>query len=212
MLKINEIFFSIQGESSFVGLPCVFVRLATCNLRCFYCDSTYTFSEGLYMDIDKIISIVNSFNCNLIEITGGEPLFQKETEQLIFLLLEKGKTVLLETNGTLPIHYIDKRTNIILDIKTPSSKMENQNLFSNLQFLKSTDEIKFVIGSEEDYCWAKNIILDFDLINKNKILMGCVFGNLKPVELVNWILRDNLNIRFQLQLHKYIWDPNMRGV
>jgi 7-carboxy-7-deazaguanine synthase len=212
MLKVNEIFYSIQGESSYAGLPCVFVRLTYCNLRCTYCDTEYSFYEGKDMTIDEIIFEVKKYNCNLVEVTGGEPLVQKESLDLMKRLCDEGFKVLLETSGSLPIENVDKRVTIIMDLKTPSSKMMKKNLYSNIDFLKPDDEVKFVIGNREDYEWSKEIIEKYYLKNKCKILMGCVFGELSNVELATWILEDHLPVRFQIQLHKYIWEPERRGV
>ena len=212
MLKVNEIFYSIQGESSYAGLPCVFIRLTYCNLRCTYCDTEYSFYEGTDMTIDEIISIVKKYNCNLVEVTGGEPLVQKETLDLMKRLCDEGYKVLLETSGSISIENVDKRVTIIMDLKTPSSKMMKKNLYSNIDFLKPDDEIKFVIGNREDYEWSKEIIKKYNLKDKCKILMGCVFGELSNLELATWILEDNLPVRFQMQLQKYIWEPERRGV
>jgi 7-carboxy-7-deazaguanine synthase len=212
MLKVNEIFYSIQGESTYAGLPCVFVRLTYCNLRCSYCDTEYSFYEGTDMTIDDILTEVKKYNCNLVEITGGEPLIQKESLNLMKRLCDEGFKVLLETSGSLSIENVDKRVTIIMDLKTPSSKMMKKNLYSNIDFLKPDDEVKFVIGNREDYEWAKEIINKYDLSNKCKVLMGCVFGELSNLELATWILEDHLPVRFQMQLHKYIWEPEKRGV
>ncbi len=212
MLKVNEIFYSIQGESSFAGLPCVFIRLTYCNLRCTYCDTEYSFYEGEEFTIDEILSKVKSYNCNLVEVTGGEPLVQKESLELLKRLCDEGFHVLLETSGSLSIKDVDPRVTIIMDLKTPSSGMMKRNLYSNIDYLKPTYEIKFVIGSREDYEWAKKIIYDYNLPAKCKILMGCVFGQLQNIELAAWILEDKLPVRFQIQLHKYIWHPETRGV
>ncbi len=211
MLKVNEIFYSIQGESSFAGLRCVFVRLTYCNLRCSYCDTQYAFYEGKEMSIAEIMEKVKSYNCNLVEVTGGEPLVQKESLDLMHELCNSNFTVLLETSGSLPIEEVDKRVKIIMDIKTPSSGMVNKNRYENIKHLKPEDEIKFVIGSREDYEWTKQTIEKFNLSNKN-ILLSVVFGKLEPATLVEWMLKDKLNARFQLQTHKYIWEPERRGV
>jgi 7-carboxy-7-deazaguanine synthase len=212
MLKVNEIFYSIQGESTYAGLPCVFIRLTYCNLRCSYCDTEYSFYEGTDMTIDEILAEIRKYNCNLVEVTGGEPLVQKESLDLMQRLCDDGYKVLLETSGSLSIENVDKRVTIIMDLKTPSSKMMKKNLYSNIDFLKQEDEVKFVIGNREDYEWAKEIIEKYDLKNKCKILMGCVFGELSNLELATWILEDHLPVRFQIQLHKYIWEPEKRGV
>ncbi|MCH6574552.1 MAG: radical SAM protein [Bacteroidetes bacterium] len=212
MLRVNEIYHSIQGESSKSGLPCVFVRLTYCNLRCTYCDTEYAFYEGEDKSIEEIINEVKKYNCKLVEITGGEPLVQKETLELMKRLCDEGFDVMLETGGSLPIKDIDERVLIIMDLKCPSSKMEKKNLYENINFLKPADELKFVIGNREDYDWSKEIISKYDLKNKSKILFSVVFGELEPVALVNWIIEDKLDVRFQLQMHKYIWHPETKGV
>jgi 7-carboxy-7-deazaguanine synthase len=212
MIKINEIYKSIQGESSKAGLPCVFVRLTYCNLRCTYCDSEYAFYDGKEMSISQIIDEVKKYNCKLVEITGGEPLFQNESIDLMKQLCDEGFDVMLETSGSLSIKDIDARVKIIMDLKCPSSKMMKKNLYENVEFLKPTDEIKFVIGNREDYDWSKKIISDYRLNEKCEILFSVVFEQLKPVTLVEWILEDNLNVRYQLQMHKYIWNPKQKGV
>lgn len=212
MIKINEIFFSIQGESSKAGLPCVFVRLTYCNLRCSYCDTEYAFYEGSDMTIESIIEKVKESGCNLVEITGGEPLVQKESLELMTRLCDEGFEVMLETGGSLPVKDIDKRVKIILDLKCPSSKMMKKNCFENIEFIKPIDEVKFVIGTREDYDWAKDIITEYKLTDRCEILFSVIFGELEPVTLVNWILEDKLKIRYQLQMHKFIWHPEKKGV
>ncbi len=212
MIKINEIYFSIQGESSKAGLPCVFVRLTYCNLRCTYCDSEYAFYDGKEMSIDDIVAEVKKFGCNLVEITGGEPLFQKECFLLMKVLCDSGFEVMLETSGSISIADVDNRVMTIMDLKCPSSKMVKKNLYENINFIKPKDEIKFVIGSRQDYDWAKEIMIQYDLTNKCEILFSVVFGKLEPVQLVNWIIEDKLNVRYQLQMHKYIWEPSTKGV
>jgi 7-carboxy-7-deazaguanine synthase len=212
MLKVNEIYFSVQGESTSAGLPCVFVRLTYCNLRCTYCDTEYAFYDGKDKSIDEIVDEVRKFDCRLVEITGGEPLVQVECLPLIQRLCDEGFEVMLETGGSLPIEKVGKRVKIIMDLKCPSSGMLKKNLYENLNFLKKTDELKFVIGIREDYDWAKEIISKYDLIGKCSMLFSVVFGELEPVTLVNWILEDKLDVRFQLQMHKYIWHPETKGV
>ncbi len=212
MLKVNEIYHSIQGESSKSGLPCVFVRLTYCNLRCTYCDTEYAFYEGEDKSIAEIINEVKKYNCKLIEVTGGEPLVQKECLELMKKLCDEGFDVMLETGGSLPIKDVDNRVLIIMDLKCPSSKMEKKNLYENIDYLKPKDELKFVIGNREDYDWSKKIITEYDLKNKSKILFSVVFGELEPVSLVNWIIEDKLDVRYQLQMHKYIWHPEEKGV
>lgn len=213
MLKVNEIYYSIQGESTFAGLPCVFVRLTYCNLRCTYCDTEYAFYEGKEMSVSEIVKEVRKYNCNLVEVTGGEPLVQMdECLMLMKQICDEGSEVLLETGGSLTIKDIDSRVRIIMDLKCPSSGMEKKNLYENINYLKQKDELKFVIGSREDYDWAVNIINKYNLENKCKILFSVVFKKLEPLQLVNWILEDKLNVRFQLQMHKFIWHPETKGV
>ena len=212
LLKVNEIFYSIQGESTLAGKPCVFIRLTYCNLRCTYCDTEYAFYEGKEMSIDSIMSEIRKFDCNLVEITGGEPLVQKGVYELIGLLCDNDYLTILETSGSLPIDEVDNRVKIIMDIKTPSSGMADKNLFENLDNLKRIDEIKFVIGNKEDYNWAKEIINKYNLIKRFSVLMFPVYSVLENLSLATWILEDKLNVRYQIQLHKYIWNPDMRGV
>jgi len=212
VLKVNETYHSIQGESSKSGLPCVFVRLTYCNLRCTYCDTEYAFYEGEDKSIEEIINEVKIYNCKLVEVTGGEPLVQKECLELMKKLCDEGFDVMLETGGSLPIKDIDERVFIIMDLKCPSSKMEKKNLYGNINFLKQKDELKFVIGNREDYDWSKKIIYKYDLKNKCEIIFSAVFGELEPVSLVNWIIEDKLDVRYQLQMHKYIWHPETKGV
>ncbi len=212
MLKVNEIYYSIQGESTKAGLPCVFVRLTYCNLRCSYCDTEYAFYEGKDLTINEILTEVKKYNCNLVEVTGGEPLVQEESLELIKSLCDEGYEVLLETGGSLTIKNTDLRVKIIMDLKCPSSKMMKKNLYDNINYIKKTDEIKFVIGTREDYEWTNEVINKYDLTNKCEILFSVVFGELEPLTLVNWVIEDKLKVRFQLQLHKFIWSPETKGV
>jgi 7-carboxy-7-deazaguanine synthase len=212
MMKVNEIYYSIQGESTKAGLPCVFVRLTYCNLRCTYCDTEYAFYEGKDLSIDEILSEVKKYDCNLVEITGGEPLVQEESLDLMKRLCDEGFEVLLETGGSLSIKNIDERVKIIMDLKCPSSKMMKKNLYENINYIKKIDEIKFIIGTREDYEWTKEVIDKYDLTNKCEILFSIVFGELEPITLVNWVLEDKLKVRFQLQIHKFIWSPETKGV
>jgi 7-carboxy-7-deazaguanine synthase len=212
MLKVNETYHSIQGESSKSGLPCVFVRLTYCNLRCTYCDTEYAFYEGEDKSIEEILIEVKKYNCNLVEVTGGEPLVQKECLELLKRLCDEGFDVMLETGGSLSIKDIDERVQIIMDLKCPSSKMEKKNLYENIAFLKPGDELKFVIGNREDYDWSKGVISRYDLQDNCEILFSVVFDELEPVVLVNWIIEDKLDVRYQLQMHKYIWHPETKGV
>ena len=212
MLKVNEIYFSVQGESSRAGLPCVFVRLTYCNLRCTYCDTEYAFYEGEDKSADEIINEVKKYGCKLVEITGGEPLVQEESPNLMKKLCDEGFDVMLETAGNMPIYNIDDRVSIIMDLKCPSSGMMKKNLYENINHLKKTDELKFVIGDREDYDWMNEMMSKYDLNNKCKILVSVVFGKLEPLALVNWVLEDKLDVRFQLQMHKFIWQPETKGV
>jgi 7-carboxy-7-deazaguanine synthase len=213
MLKVNEIYFSVQGESTYAGLPCVFVRLTFCNLRCTYCDTEYAFYDGKDLTIPEIVEEIRKYDCKLVEITGGEPLVQMDECLLLMKqLCDDGFEVLIETGGSLSIKDIDPRVNVIMDLKCPSSGMEKKNLYENIDYLKPVDELKFVIGYREDYDWTVDVLKRYELENKCKILFSVVFGKLEPVQLVNWILEDKLNVRFQLQMHKFIWHPETKGV
>jgi 7-carboxy-7-deazaguanine synthase len=211
-LKISEIFYSIQGESSMMGVPCVFVRLTYCNLRCTYCDTEYAFYEGKEMTIGEIINEIKKYECKLVEITGGEPLVQENVHHLITKLCDDGFKVMIETGGSLTVKNIDRRVKIIMDLKTPSSGMMNKNMYENIEFLKKDDEIKFVIGSREDYEWSKEIIMKYNLPERFTVLFSPVFNEIQNIELAKWILDDRLKVRFQIQLHKYIWQPETKGV
>lgn len=212
LIKINEIFYSIQGEGIRAGLPCIFVRTTFCNLRCSYCDTEYAFYEGKDMEIDEIMDEISKYNCNLVEVTGGEPLMQDGTLELMKKLCENNYTVLLETGGSLSIEKVDSRVKVILDFKCPSSNMMKKNYYENISFIKPTDEIKFVIGNREDYDWSKNLIEKYKLPERCQVLFSTVFEVLDNRTLVEWILNDNLDVRFQTQLHKYIWEPDKKGV
>jgi len=212
MLKVNEIYHSIQGESTYTGLPCVFIRLTGCNLRCTYCDTEYAFYDGKDFSIQQIIDEVKKYRCKLVEVTGGEPLMQEECNDLMKYLCDEDFEVLLETAGNMPIKDVDKRVNIIMDLKCPSSGMMDKNLYENVDHLKKKDEVKFVIGNREDYDWSKETLSKYNLDNKCTILFSTVFNKLEPQTLVNWILEDKLDVRFQLQMHKFIWHPETKGV
>jgi len=211
-LIINEIFFSIQGESTRIGLPCVFVRLTSCDLRCVWCDTAYAFDEGTEMSMEQILEIIELYKCKLVEITGGEPLLQANVHQLIKRLCDEGYDVMIETGGHRDISSIDPRIKRIMDIKCPGSLMEKHNRWENIEALTPQDEVKFIIANETDYKWAKDVIIKHDLTARCTVSMSPVFGNIKNRNLAEWILRDNLHVRFQLQIHKYIWDPTTRGV
>jgi 7-carboxy-7-deazaguanine synthase len=212
MLIVNEIFYSVQGEGTSVGTPTVFVRLTGCNLRCVYCDTEYAFYEGEKMTLDETIAEVEKYECKTVEITGGEPLLQKESLELMKRLADKGFDVLLETSGSVSIAKVDKRVKIIMDLKTPSSEMADKNLYENIEFLDKKDEVKFVVGSAEDYEWAKKKIEEYALEEKTNVVFSPVFGVIEPREIVERILRDKLKARFLLQMHKYIWEHDRRGV
>ena len=212
-LTVNEIYLSVQGESTWVGLPCVFVRLTFCDLRCTYCDTEYAFYEGNKMALEEIVEKVRSFGCPLVEVTGGEPLLQPNCVPLLQMLCEAGFTVLLETSGAHDIASVDPRVHRIVDLKTPSSGEEGRNLYANIAHLTPRDELKFVVGSREDYDWAREKIRAHDLSTKvNAVLLSPVFGKIAPSDMVSWMLEDKLPARFQLQVHKFIWEPRARGV
>ena len=211
-IKVNEIYFSIQGESTHAGRPCIFIRLTYCNLRCIYCDTTYAFYEGKDMEITEIIKDLKQWNCQLIEVTGGEPLFQDECIDLLNELLKANYEVTLETGGSLPISNVPKEVIKIVDFKCPSSGMEKKNLWSIVDDLQIYDEVKFVIGNREDYEWAKEKIANYHLSEHCTILFSPMFNAIDPKIIVEWILTDSLPVRFQMQIHKFIWEPESRGV
>jgi 7-carboxy-7-deazaguanine synthase len=211
-VKICEIFTSIQGESSYAGLPCTFIRLTGCNLRCTYCDTTYAYAEGSDRSVEEVAGIVRDSGVKLVEITGGEPLLQEDVYPLIERLLDSGYTVLVETNGSMSIRKIDRRAVLILDIKTPGSGMSGEMDFSNIAHLKQTDEIKFVLTGRSDYEWAKEIMSKYALEERCHVLLSPVDGNLSPEQLAGWILEDRLDVRLNLQLHTYIFGRGRKGV
>ncbi len=212
-MKVCEIFTSIQGESTFAGRPCTFVRTSGCNLRCSYCDTQYSFDEGEDLSVEDIFACVHKAAIRLVEITGGEPLLQQEeVAALTAMLLDSGYTVLLETNGTLPIKQIHEKVIVIMDVKTPSSGMSLHNDFTNLHYLKKNDEVKFVICDKDDYTWATRIVLDEELASRCEVLFAPAFGFLDPRKLAEWIISDRLHVRLNLQLHKYIFGPEERRV
>lgn len=212
-LTINEIYHSIQGESTWAGQPCVFVRLTFCDLRCNYCDTEYAFYEGKKQTLQEIAESVASFQCPLVEITGGEPLLQKNVLPLMTMLADAGHTVLLETSGAHDISKVDPRVHRIMDLKTPGSGECDRNLLSNIEHLTKRDEIKFVIGSREDYDWSRQQIESYALTDRcGTVLFSPIFDRIDPRQIVEWILADRLPVRFQLQMHKFIWSPTERGV
>ena len=211
-MKICEIFTSIQGESSHAGLLCTFIRLSTCNLRCSYCDTQYAYSEGFDLSEDDIVDRVRQAGIHLVEITGGEPLLQTEVYSLTRRLLEEGYRVLLETNGSMSIKELDKRTVVILDVKTPGSGMSERMDLTNLEMIKHSDEIKFVLTGRDDYEWTKEMIRTYGLTDKCIILLSPTFGTLEPEDLAAWMIQDRIEARLNIQLHKYIFGPERRGV
>jgi 7-carboxy-7-deazaguanine synthase len=212
-LTVNEIYSSIQGESTWAGWPCVFVRLTFCDLRCTYCDTEYAFYEGKKQTLKEIIDAVAAYHCPLVEITGGEPLLQKNVLPLMASLADAGHAVLLETSGAHDISGVDPRVHRIMDLKTPDSGEVERNLFCNIEHLTQRDEVKFVIGSREDYEWSREKVLRYKLSERCRaVLFSPIFGRIDPREIVEWILADNLRVRFQLQMHKFIWTPTQRGV
>ncbi|MGR3309602.1 MAG: radical SAM protein [Candidatus Brocadiales bacterium] len=204
MLKVNEIFKSIQGESTFAGLLCTFVRLTCCNLRCSFCDTTYAYEEGTEMSLEEVVSEVDNLGCNLVEITGGEPLLQKDVCALAKHLLEKKYTVLVETNGTININILPRKVIRIVDIKCPDSGMSHKMHWENIYKLRPKDEVKFVICSRMDYDWAKEVIARYSLTDKVVVLISPVFGHLSPKDVTEWLIEDNSKARLQLQIHKCI--------
>jgi 7-carboxy-7-deazaguanine synthase len=212
-VRVNEIFHSIQGESTWAGRPCVFVRLTGCNLRCTWCDTAYAFYEGVQMEIPAVMDRVRAYGCKLVELTGGEPLLQKGIHALIEAVLAEEYDVLIETSGEQDIGCVDSRVIRIMDLKCPDSGEVERNRWANIEHLNRRDEVKFVIASRRDYEWARGVIAEYRLEARvNAILMSPAFGLIEPVVLANWILEDRLSARMQLQTHKYIWAPDQRGV
>ena len=214
MLRVTEIFRSIQGESTHAGRPCTFVRLTGCPMRCVWCDSEYTFTGGEHYSIDYVMDQVRAFGCKLVEVTGGEPLAQKEAFQLIQRLCDDSYEVLIETGGYVSTANVDRRAKIILDIKCPASGEEQRNDWSNLERLRADkDEVKFVIADEGDWTYAKNLIEEHALESRTKaVLISPAWGQVDLQQLAEWIASSGLNVRMQLQLHKYIWGPDVKGV
>ncbi|MEY3910444.1 MAG: 7-carboxy-7-deazaguanine synthase [Pseudomonadota bacterium] len=204
-LKIFEIFYSLQGESSRVGLPTIFIRLSGCPMRCHYCDTAYAFQGGSMMAVDEIIKTIKKYDTRYVTVTGGEPLAQKEVLSLLKVLADQNYEVSLETGGGLSIKEVDPRIKIILDIKTPESGEEKKNYWDNLNLIHSKDEIKFVLCSREDYDWAKKILHQYKLTEKCDVLFSPVYQKLNTTDLGNWILEDQLPVRMQIQLHKLLW-------
>lgn len=211
-LKIHEIFHSIQGESTFAGRPCVFVRLTGCQMRCVWCDTAHAFYDGSWMDIGEIVERVRSFGCPLVEVTGGEPLLQPAVHPLMTRLCDAGLEVLLETGGGLDLTAVDPRVRRIVDVKCPGSGESANNRWENLDDLRPTDELKFVVAGRADYEWAKRTIAERALGGRCPIHLSPVWGAVELPELARWILEDRLDVRFSLQLHKSIWGAEATGV
>jgi 7-carboxy-7-deazaguanine synthase len=206
MLRITEIFYSLQGESNTVGLPTVFIRLTGCPLRCSYCDTAYAFTGGKKIGIDAIIAQAGQYGTRYITITGGEPLVQTGCHELMTRLLDKGYVVSLETSGAFDVSEVDQRVVKVMDLKAPSSGELSKNRYQNIGFLTTKDQLKFVIGDDNDYVWSKAVLAEYDLLNRCEILFSPVTGQQNPTELAEKILEDRLPVRFQLQLHKILWD------
>jgi 7-carboxy-7-deazaguanine synthase len=213
MLTINEIFHSIQGESTHAGRPCVFVRLTACDLRCTWCDTPYAFHEGRKISVEEVVSQVRSYDCRLVEITGGEPLLQRDVYPLMRMLLEHGHEVMLETGGHLAVSEVPEPVVRIIDVKCPGSGQAEKNHWPNMEALRPADEVKFVLQDRSDYEYARDVVARYDLASRvAAVLFSPVHGVLEPSDLAAWILGDRLPVRLQLQAHKYIWGPDVRGV
>ena len=213
MLTINEIFHSIQGESTHAGRPCVFVRLTACDLRCSWCDTPYAFTEGHKMSLDDIVARVKTYGCPVVEITGGEPLLQKNVYPLMQRLLDDGLMVMLETGGHISIEQVPTGVVRIMDVKCPGSGESHRNDWTNMERLVETDEVKFVIKDRNDYDFAKEVVAKYGLTGRVRAVhFSPVHGVLASKQLAEWILQDRLEVRLQLQVHKYVWDPHTRGV
>jgi 7-carboxy-7-deazaguanine synthase len=209
-LRITEIFYSLQGESNTVGIPTVFIRLTGCPLRCAYCDTAYAFTGGKKIGIADIISHAEQYGTQYITVTGGEPLAQPACFELISQLLDKGFIVSLETSGAIDVSAVDPRAVKVMDLKTPSSGELSKNIYQNIHFLNTKDQVKFVIGNDEDYVWSKAALAEYELLGCCEILFSPVMGEQDPTELAEKILQDRLPVRFQIQLHKLLWD-NAQG-
>ena len=214
IIRVSEIYLSIQGESSWAGLACVLVRLAGCPLRCRWCDTAYARDPeaGREMELDEVLARVAALECPLVEVTGGEPLAQHACPELLGLLCDQGFTVLLETSGALDVSPVDSRVHLVMDIKCPGSGMSGRMLWSNLERLGPGDEVKFVLADRQDYLYARRVIRDHGLDRRCRVLLSVVGDMLEPRQVVEWMLADRLPARFQLQMHKFIWPAHTRGV
>ncbi|MEI8024790.1 MAG: radical SAM protein [Pseudomonadota bacterium] len=211
-LKVIEIYQSIQGESSLTGIPCTFVRLAGCPLRCKWCDTVYSFEGGAFLTLAEIVAQVQALAPRTVELTGGEPLAQTQTNQLAEMFVAQGFKVMIETSGSEPIEFLPKETHIVMDVKCPGSGMSSKNKLGNLQHLKPTDDLKFVVASQEDFDWSCKFVQEHKLENKVNLLASPAFGHVDPKDLVTWILSAPVTFRLNLQIHKYIWGPRVKGV
>jgi 7-carboxy-7-deazaguanine synthase len=212
-IRIHEIYESIQGESTFAGLPCTFVRLSRCNLRCRWCDTPQAFEGGTQLPRAEVLEKALSFGTPLVELTGGEPLLQPGAIPLLQELCDSGCTVLLETSGERDISGVDPRVHRIMDLKAPGSDESHRNRWENIEHLSQRDEVKVVLSDRADYDWAKAVIQEHDLASRvNAVLLSCVWGELDPKDLVQWVLEDRLPVRVQMQMHKLIWDADTQGV
>ncbi|HUL75102.1 MAG TPA: radical SAM protein [Vicinamibacterales bacterium] len=213
MLTVHELYLSIQGESTYVGEPCVFVRLTACDLRCRWCDTPYAFTGGRKMSVDEVVADIEKFRCPLVELTGGEPLLQKDVYPLIDALLARGHKVLVETGGHVPIDDLPDEVVAIVDVKCPASGESTKMHWPNLDAISKTDEVKFVIANRADFDYAKDVVSRYRLNDRaGAVLFSPVHGELAPRDLARWILDDHLPVRLQIQAHKYIWSPDARGV
>jgi len=211
-LRVIEVYTSVQGESTWAGLPCTFVRLAGCNLRCSWCDSEFTFTGGQHLAIDDVVDQVAAAGVSLVEVTGGEPLVHRQAIPLMQRLLDRGHRVLLETSGSLSIADVPDPVHVILDLKPPDSGEEASNLWDNVPLLRPHHEVKFVLASERDYRWARDVIAARGLADRCPVILSPAWGLLDPAELVEWMLADRVPARLGIQLHKVVWDRDARGV
>jgi len=211
-LRITEVYASVQGEGAHAGELCVFLRLTGCNLRCSWCDSEYTFTGGEYFSIDHVVRQACEYGIDLVQVTGGEPLAQRQCIPLMERLIANGKTILLETSGSIDLCGLPEEVHVIMDLKPPDSGELEANLWSNLDRLRTHDELKFVLASQSDYDWACQVMERHDLAGRVRVLFSPAWGLLDPADLAEWMLRDRLDARLQLQIHKVIWEPSARGV